>query len=376
MPLAFKRQLRHIPGNTETKLCFKPISATTYCRSHKFFGLHTGGDFGEVPVHDRHASCRGGLTHPHRTGLLQAQKKGRDSTLKVSPFFLKTSANRMSAAWCDRLRNKIQDLVFSSWSSADIRKLILFIRGTRSHYMLRNKNLRDQGFCGSFLWCIFYAKGRVTRRQSLGARWRKTRRGSDSVGTGGAFGKKVILHWKKGLEPSWSQVMASEACRKLTKGQRRTSRCWKSFWFRRLHPESWITGGFKEELVCALPQFMSSWARQQSRSEGPFICQLQFWYMHHPEFCSYKWEFLRSLFWKEYPFSHWHWFKMSALFLRTSLYPYVLGKIRMFSLFPSPCYSTETVTPHCFMVPLQVWDTPMMCLGPDYKLTPYGSPLL
>lgn len=42
---------------------------------------------------------------------------------------------------------------------------------------------------------------------------------------GELLGKKRSLHWKKGLEPNSSQVTGIEACRKLTKRQRKISRC-------------------------------------------------------------------------------------------------------------------------------------------------------
>lgn len=132
---------------------------------------------------------------------------GQASALKMSPFFsLKRSATRMRSAWCYRLQNKPWDFVNFGWSSADIRKLFPFRRGTRSQYMLRNKKLRDQSFLGSFPWPTICAKGRVRKRQSLGARWNKARRGLNSLGIREAFEKKMSLHWNKGLEPNWSQA--------------------------------------------------------------------------------------------------------------------------------------------------------------------------
>lgn len=88
-----------------------------------------------------------------------------------------------------------------SFSSADIKIFIPFRRGTRSQYISK---IRDQ---------------------SLGARRGEARRSLDSLGMGELLGKKVSLHWKKGLEPNSRQLTGIEACRKLTKRQRETSRC-------------------------------------------------------------------------------------------------------------------------------------------------------
>lgn len=119
---------------------------------------------------------------------------------------------------------------------------------------LEIRRLRDQSFHGSFLWHTLCAKGNVRKRQSLGARWSEARRGLDSLGMLGGF-------WKKGEpaleEGTWTKLEPSDWYLGLQEADYRTEenqQMLKSFWFRRLYPESQIAGRCGEALVCALPQ--------------------------------------------------------------------------------------------------------------------------
>lgn len=184
----------------------------------------------------------------------------------------------------------------SSFSSADIKIFTPFRRGTRSQNMLRNKR---PDFSWSFLWPLC-AKGWGCKEAEPGC---KARRGWGKEGfrfirnEGELLGKKMSLHWKKGLEPNSSQVTSIEACRKLTERQRKTSRTWSpSALGDSILKHKLLEDGGREHYYKLFPkQLMGCCPRQEHRSGGPFINHLRFFYVPHSQFCNYKQEFLRPL---------------------------------------------------------------------------------
>lgn len=144
---------------------------------------------------------------------------------------------------------------------------------------------------------------------------------------GGAFeNKKVSLHWKKRLEPNWSQASDIEACRKLTTGQRKISRCWSlSGSGDCILNHRLLEDGRRKHYDMLFPeQFMSCCPRQESRSDSLsdsifhlsvtvfFMCPILNFAITSG---SSKGHCLKGI----YPFSDRHQFKMSAPLLRTLL---------------------------------------------------------
>lgn len=136
---------------------------------------------------------------------------------------------------------------------------------------------------------------------------------------GKLMGKEVSLHSKKGLGPSLSQVTGIEACRKLTKRQRKTSRCWSLSGLGDciLDHKLLDNGGWEHYYKLFPKQFMVCYARQEHRSDGPFIYWLHFFYVPQSQFCNYK-KFLEATV-RIYPFAKHHFWDAKVPSLRCSI---------------------------------------------------------
>lgn len=147
-----------------------------------------GDDFSEVLVQDQHTSRRDGLFHLYRTDALQGQEEGRRELITCACSYWKEVQTQCALPSIIGYWMSLKARSFGL-SSADIKIFIPFRRGTRSQYTLRNKR-------PEFSW-----KLPLTYSLCQGWGWKeaepgcKVRRGEarmslDSLGMGGAFGKK------------------------------------------------------------------------------------------------------------------------------------------------------------------------------------------